>query len=141
MTHTSSVQSSKSPTTVSSWTRCATVFPSTPFTKIVFTTQEPGVTRATGCPDLQNVSALNNASTLTGTSTRPEASTSPKDRLPSVSCLSLPLNRTHSPENQHRRRSHCSLLNPPGSKPGGRKKKIRGSLSMCILVSSPCRKM
>ena len=55
-----------------------------PLHKNVFTTQEPGVTRATDCPDLQNVSALNNASTLTGTSTRPEASPSPKDRLPSV---------------------------------------------------------
>ena len=37
--------------------------PSTPFTKIVFTTQEPAVTRATDCEDLNSIPELRNDDT------------------------------------------------------------------------------
>ena len=87
---TSAVRSSRSPTTVCPLTLCTTALPTTLFTKIVCVTQEPGVTRATDCEDLQNFSERSDTPTLTGTSNRPEPSPKPKDRLSCSCCVLVP---------------------------------------------------
>ena len=96
VTHMSRSFPTISHTFMCSITLCTLAPPSKPATNTIFSTREPGVTKAV-CGDLRSGVKLTSMREIaccvspTGTSTRPEAFPLPKDRQPSVSCPSQPL--------------------------------------------------